>query len=126
MNILIIEDDHEVAEVLDISITTGLSDSVVDVASDGVIAFGKCCKKKYDLILTDYKMPNINGTKAAKYIITSNNSLNKETPFIILSAYVPELEEKANFDFASHVLTKPCKSSELIEVIKKYLPNTAA
>jgi hypothetical protein len=63
-------------------------------------------------------MPNLNGIKAAGYIRTQEDSQNKDKPFILISAFVPELRNEGNIDFASVILDKPVELTTLIKHIR--------
>jgi CheY-like chemotaxis protein len=119
--ILVIDDYADVAEMIAANLETQLPDLEVVTASDGILGFGKCCLEKYDLIITDYKMPGVNGAKAAKFIKEDENSKNRDTPFIMISAFVPQIEEKGIESFATHVIQKPFQFGTLVELVKKVL-----
>ncbi|MFK7845175.1 MAG: response regulator [Rhodothermales bacterium] len=72
----------------------------------------------YDLIILDYKMPEMDGVQLSKKIQTK---LHKNTPPIILFTSVSPLQQdfrrqidEANF---SSILTKPAKTSQLLAAI---------
>lgn len=81
-----------------------------DSATDGVYAINYLQNKKYDAVITDIKMPTINGIELSKYLFNNFNNI----PIIIITGY-NEFEYaraaiKLNvFDF----LLKPLRDEEL-------------
>ncbi|MCT4589441.1 MAG: PAS domain S-box protein [Carboxylicivirga sp.] len=91
-------------------------------AEDGKIAYDKLLKQKVDCILTDLRMPNMDGFELIE-AIHANKDL-KSIPIIATSASVMAFSvEKArdyNFD---DFLSKPVRLNELISCLIKYLPS---
>jgi len=56
-----------------------------DTADDGQLAVAKAVATKYDFILMDYLMPNMNGIEATK-LIRNSSALNAQVPIFALSA----------------------------------------
>ena len=71
-----------------------------------------------DLILLDKLMPKLNGDEVLK-ILKKDETL-QHIPVILISAAVEDLEEKAWESGAAGFLFKPCETSELLDMIKKY------
>ena len=55
----------------------------VDVATDGVEALSMHKEKKYDLIITDLKMPNMDGVELCKKLV----EINKDQSIVLISAH---------------------------------------
>ena len=55
----------------------------VDVASDGLDGYQSFRTMKYDLVITDIEMPNLNGIEMSKKI----REINKDIPIVVVSAY---------------------------------------
>ncbi len=96
---------------------------VPDLCESGQRAVQMCREKKYDLILLDHMMPEIDGVETLKLIRESEDSLNKDTVAIVLTANA--MAGSRSFymgaGFADY-LTKPIDSSLLEQTMKKYLP----
>ncbi len=60
-----------------------------DIASNGKIAIEKMQSKKYDLVLMDLQMPEMNGFEATEYI---RNTMNSNIPIIALTADVTTVD----------------------------------
>jgi hypothetical protein len=66
-----------------------------DYAEDGVVAVKKSAETKYDYILLDIHMPNMDGYEACNIIRNSNN-YNANTPIFALTADITA--DQSNFD----------------------------
>lgn len=62
------------------------SEAAIDCALNGENALGLCAAHKYDIIFLDYMMPGMNGVETLKRIKTNEESLNKETPVVVMTA----------------------------------------
>lgn len=80
--ILIVDDDEGVAFTLQ-SVLERLSNSEVFVANSGVKALELFSQKNFDLVFTDYKMPNMNGLELTKAI----HALKPSTIVILITAH---------------------------------------
>jgi len=60
-----------------------------DIAANGKIAIEKMKEKKYDIVLMDLQMPEMNGFEATEYI---RNTLHSDIPIIALTADVTTVD----------------------------------
>ncbi len=91
-------------------------------AENGVEAVVMAHQKKYDIILMDARMPQMNGVDASATI--RKDGENTETPIIALSAAITEDDQKAYFNAGMNaVLGKPFRESELLKVIAGQITN---
>ena len=65
----------------------------------------------FDLVITDIRMPRVNGNQVAKHIRDSGKS---DIPIVAMSGYTKEID-KSLFNFS---VTKPFRLETLINVIK--------
>ncbi|MDQ5868301.1 MAG: response regulator [Thermoproteota archaeon] len=74
-------------------------------------------EKPFDILILDYKMPNIDGFEVAKRII----SLNPSQRIILASAYGKDIFEDAAeyFNLPIDILQKPFSRTQLIELVEK-------
>ncbi|HCQ02403.1 MAG TPA: hypothetical protein DIT99_17725 [Candidatus Latescibacteria bacterium] len=112
-NILIAEDDRHTIEGL----TEILSDEGYDVTgvTNGKQAFDMAQDKQFDVLLTDMKMPRLNGLD----LIKKMQSASPETQIIMMTAFATvETAVKAMRDGAFSYLTKPIDVEELLAAIQ--------
>ena len=80
---------------------------------EGLDAFGN---EKFDLIITDYKMPHMNGGEVVREIKQANPKL----PVILLSGYVEALDLEEKVKEADCILAKgPREVSELVNAVNR-------
>ena len=90
-----------------------LGHRVVAVAQNGAELVAQCQTEHPDLVITDIKMPDMDGIEAATRIYQ-----NQPVPVILVSAYHdPELIQRAEADHVMGYLVKPIKQSDLDPVI---------
>lgn len=86
----------------------------VETATDGEEGIRKFDEKRFDLVITDIKMPRLDGNGVLQYI---RNSKRRATPVIGISG-TPWMLDSTNFDA---VLAKPF----LIKTLADYVRNLA-
>ena len=118
--ILICDDQYDFYETLRFIINEYLDDNLVDVdfSENGLDALLNTSKTKYDLIISDFKMPGINGVEFVNTLRSRESSKNKKTPILMFSAYRPNLSELEAGEGSVDFMSKPFKSEELMEYIK--------
>jgi AmiR/NasT family two-component response regulator len=90
-------------------ILPGLGHTVVCAARTGKELVEQCHKLKPDLVITDIKMPDMDGIEAAVALYREN-----PIPVILVSAYHdPELIARAEADHILAYLVKPIKTADL-------------
>ncbi|MBI1291790.1 response regulator [bacterium] len=94
----------------------------VDVASHGVEAVEKVSRAKYDVILMDCQMPEMDGYDATRAIRALPSSKGT-APIIALTANAMEGDrEKCLEAGMNDFLTKPLSDSDLVNSLKRWLP----
>lgn len=95
----------------------------VDLALSGKECLEMCDKLKYDLILLDHLMPEMDGIETFKKLRNAENKLNLDTPVIALTANAVSgaREEYLKIGFDDY-LSKPVIGIDLEEMVEKYLP----
>ncbi len=119
--ILIVEDDK--ANQMFLKIMFKKMNLNFDVANDGLEAIDMFKNSKYDLILMDENMPNMNGIEATKHILIYENEKNlKHTPIIAFTANALKGDREKFIDAGmDEYMTKPFKKDKFIELINKTL-----
>lgn len=107
LNLLIVEDEANIHKLLELNLK---KDFQLMHAENGIEALEVIHKKKIDLVLTDLKMPVMNGRELLKKIRSEMN----EIPVIVITAYgsienAVELVREGAFDY----ITKPLDLDEL-------------
>ena len=106
-------------------VTEFLKDTLIgiDTATCGADAISLANEKRYDLILMDQRMPEMDGVETMRHIKSSNDSPNLSTPVICLTAdAVIGARERYLAKGFTDYLTKPIDSPALESMLKKYLP----
>jgi response regulator NasT len=86
-----------------------LGHTVVCAASSGVELIAGCQQSRPHLVITDIRMPDMNGIDAAREICKQ-----EPVPIILVSAHDdPDLLEKAGIDHVLAYLVKPIKKQDL-------------
>jgi len=116
MKILVVEDEPNVAEIL-VRILKEAGYKVTH-ESDGKIATTLIKQKKYDLILLDVMLPNVNGDKILQKIREKSIS----TPVIMLTAIGIQESIVKNLNLgADDYIIKPFKVDELLARVNAVL-----
>jgi len=96
----------------------------VDIANNGLEAVTAATEKKYDLILMDYHMPEMDGLEATKRIRHYEHDTDQEkTPIIALTADVQKgTEENCLASGMNTYLSKPFSKKQLQAILQNWLP----
>ena len=118
--ILVLEDDPEIGNFYKdlLSDEFGPEKLKVTIVYNGKEGLEKIKDKKYDLILSDIKMPEMDGIE----FVENNfiNTVNRDTPVILVSGFISLTDEKlqdASFQNVT-LLEKPFKPNSFIRQIK--------
>jgi DNA-binding response OmpR family regulator len=112
--ILVVDDDPCIREI--ISVTLLGCGNKVDTAKDGADAWKALNDVSYHLLITDYKMPIINGLELVRKL----RSKDRMMPVILMSGIMPTDELKRHAWLrVDGLLSKPFTVAELVGVVKK-------
>lgn len=116
--IMLVDDEKAIAESFQ-HILTNLGYQVASFTeSREALASFESNTNGFDLILTDYSMPNMTGIEIAKHV----KNLNPQIPVILMSGYVNKtIEDDAAMSGDFTMLKKPVSTFELAESIRKAL-----
>ncbi len=116
MHALIVDDEKNVTDILKLQLED--AGFIVDTANDGAAGINKIQEKSFDVILTDLKMPRINGIEVLKF--AKDNQPDSQvlilTGFGDIKTAVDTIKMGA-FDF----ITKPYNFDELLVSIRNAL-----
>lgn len=115
---MILADDEKIIRDSLVSLVdwTSLEIQITDVCSNGIETYESILDHSPDIVLTDIKMPGLNGLE----LIEKAAALNQSIEFILLSGY-------SDFEFArqamrfgvKHYLMKPCDEETLRSVVRE-------
>jgi len=107
-SILVVDDESEIRDSLAELLQTVGYETVS--ANSAKQAFAMLSTASIDLVLTDIRMPEVNGFALKKMIKESENF--KDIPVIFMSGYSPDIDRAP-----SVVMTKPFNFDDLLSVI---------
>ncbi len=114
-HLLVVDDDEYLRETLRNMLE--MHNYKVSQAINGEQAIDKIKINNYDCIISDIKMPRLNGIELFKWV-----SLHKKTPFIMITGFADTVETKKAFEMGvTDFLAKPFKIKELADAIKQAL-----
>lgn len=118
IKILYVEDDMEIAKQLGIFLRKFIKN--LDITHNGEDALNLYFAKKHDIVITDLKLPKLNGIAMIEKI----RAINKKTIFIVTSAYASSqyLIKLIDMGIASFA-PKPFNMKKLLFAISEALKN---
>jgi excisionase family DNA binding protein len=118
--ILIVDDEQTVRDLVAKTLT--MADYDVDTASDGPSALDRLRTAEYDLLITDLKMPGMDGLS----VIREARQRSAEMPIIIITGYSTEASaiEAINLGVCGY-LTKPFRLPRVLAVAARALGEAA-
>lgn len=121
VSILVVDDNK-----VNLKVVTGLLSNIcddVDKCSSGAECIAMATSKKYDVILLDSMMPDMDGTETLKKL-REDSRFEKDTPVIALTANVFEgAREKYVKDGFNDYLAKPISGKKLEDTICLFVPD---
>lgn len=113
--VLIVEDEPLSRKVLQAFLDS--LGAAVTLAINGKDALSQCQQHKFDLILMDCHMPEMDGFTASK-LIRETCSLNKQSTIIAMSAHVEQKDEKtAQIAGMQSLVSKPISEQDLRQIL---------
>ena len=113
--ILLADDDRHARKLFGtVLIDEGYS---VTFATEGYEAVVALRDQDIDLVLTDLKMPNVEGVE----VVEKLRALNLSIPIVVVTGFASELGERAMDAGASAVLEKPVDLNKLKETLREFL-----
>ena len=118
-NILVIEDNEDIARLVMVNLSS--KQMHVDHAGDGATGLDRALTSKYDLLILDLMLPEIDGLDICR-------TLRREkvfTPVLMLTARTSELDRVLGLEVgADDYLTKPFSVPELVARVNAILRRT--
>jgi two-component system, chemotaxis family, chemotaxis protein CheY len=116
---LVVEDSAIMRGII-VSSLSNLQDIRSVEVANGFEALRILPQQKFDIILTDINMPDINGLELLSFL--KNHPHYRTIPVVIISTEKSEADRKRGLELgADDYLTKPFEAGELENIIRKIL-----
>lgn len=112
VRVLVVDDEEMVRSIVTQLLT--LNDHNVDRASSGAEALSMFDDNEYDIVFTDFGMPEMTGAELAQRL----HEKSPDLPIILLTGYT---DTETAVDEVNDILSKPFKLEELEATIQKYV-----
>ena len=113
--ILVVEDEPDIRELLAELLGTGIENAVVEAREDGPSALRAIAATPPDLIVTDFKMPGMNGLDMLAHVRLQQPNI----PAILITAF-PDLDiavRAINEARVQSFLQKPIEPQQVLRVV---------
>ncbi len=123
---VLVAEDNKINQIVirEILVSHGHSCDIVENGREAIEAVGK---QKYDLVLMDCQMPDVDGYEATRTIRQSEIGKKTHLPIIALTAHAsPNDQEKCLRAGMDHYCTKPIDQKRLFEIMQTCLEPGAA
>ncbi len=122
-NVLIVEDSKAIRSMIRVSLEETGGFFAVE-AGNGFEALKTLPTRRFDLIITDINMPDINGLELIGYV--KSNPAYKDIPLVIVSTEKSEEDKKRGIALgAQGYVEKPFKKEDLMAMVTKVLEAAA-
>jgi CheY-like chemotaxis protein len=130
-HVLVVEDNQDIllltSELLaDLELDS--SNLMISACSDGAEALEQIEKQKFDLIITDLRLPKFNGDELIRRM-AAGKGLNRRTPVVLTSGYFTDFGDgraalgDEHSEANIYLLPKPFKRHDLQDVVEQWLGN---
>jgi len=112
---ILIVDDEEIMRnfLLDVFVDEGYD---LDLAADGVEALDKISKGRYRLIITDIRMPKVDGTE----VLRKAKELDPQVKVIIITGYASQqARQECQRLGAAYYIAKPFQINQIRALVNK-------
>jgi len=113
--ILIVEDDLVIRK--SISQTLRQEGYEVDEASDGAQAVELLNERRFDLVISDFVMPRMDGLKVVEQV----HSVSPQTPVIFLTGYLSRKSAESLLHGMAEFVQKPVSEELLVAKVQRLL-----
>jgi CheY-like chemotaxis protein len=117
-NILVVEDDLLNRDLI-CKVLRKEGYRVVE-ACDGAIALEILQVLPFDLVITDFMMPKLNGIEFVEHL----HSLQPRIPIIFITGFLSVISSKTILDYVAEVLAKPFELDVLRSTVHRLLDST--
>jgi len=118
-NVLVVEDDRLNRKLI-CKVLRNEGHQVFE-ASDGAEALELLYEQRFDLVITDFMMPKLNGLKLVEQL----HSLQPRLPIIFITGYLSAISGRAILDNVAKVIPKPFELDVLRSSVQRLLESTS-
>lgn len=119
VQVLVVEDDIHIGRLIGLAMPALRIPYRFTNVMSAIEALELWKKEAFDLLLTDYNLPGMNGIQ----LISELKRHGMNVPMVLFTAYgSPEIEREARKAGVAAYLTKPFDIDELIDTIRVLLP----
>lgn len=126
MSVLLIDDDPDAVEIMmNIFEEFGIYAEGVYSGQEGLLKLeaSEFNREAYDLIVVDYKMPQMNGLEFIQHL--KGMAFEKTPEIIVITAYGNEIEEESHQSLEGiQLLSKPITASKLLDALNTLIHNS--
>ena len=117
--VLVVDDEADILEAIEAGIRGSLPQVQVLTARSGAEALAILAHKRVNLIITDYKMPGMNGLE----FLAAAQGVARGTPSIMISAFPdPKLVNLAVHDYGVRMfIAKPFDLDYFVDMLRTHL-----
>ena len=122
LSVLIVDDEDEIREMLREFLQSMRCWDFIVEAEDGHRAISKAQNQRFDLIISDFKMPKMDGLSLIKHLRATKEDQNQKTPVLFLSGnFTKETIAKALSQEVKYFMAKPFNGESFIEKVEEIL-----
>ena len=110
IRLCLVDDDEDLREVLVMFIEENYSDFEITECNNGYEAIEALKKDKFNLLITDLKMPDMDGEELVRRL-SEERSKNLPDHILILTGFLGEISDEASKMRNISYLTKPFKQN---------------
>jgi two-component system, cell cycle sensor histidine kinase and response regulator CckA len=118
-NVLVVEDDRLNRNLI-CKVLRNEGHQVVE-ACDGAEALELLYAQRFDLVITDFMMPRLNGLKFVEQL----HPLQPRLPIIFITGYLSAISGKAILNDVAEVIPKPFELDVLRSTVQRLLESTS-
>jgi CheY-like chemotaxis protein len=112
--VLVVDDESDIRTLL--SAVLSVSGFIVEDAHDGEEAARILAQRKFDLVISDIYMPNMDGMQLLRHIREQEYKM----PVVIVTASTAEKDILEGYNWgASYYITKPFDNEHLLEIVRE-------
>ncbi len=120
MRFLVVEDEEALQQIYKMELEHCFDGCHIDIACHGVEGLEYCDRGRYDLIITDGRMPEMGGLEMAKKLRASGIL----SPMILVTGFTEHMHEATTQNLFSLIKEKPLEFEEFIDEIKELIQKT--